>query len=139
MKKIVYLMFVLAGIGLFASCGNEPVAKKKPAKKEVSSNSKKSNNSGAKKGSKAQYTWAKFWKSAKRKMAYSDAQGKQLKTAKEKFDNKVKGLGKKRTPEAVTKLRNEFYASIKKTLGETKGQQFINYMRRYKKKMRAEK
>jgi len=143
MKNILMLILIVCGIGLVASCASESAKKSNTgdkkemtAKKNNANKSKKSAKKGAKKST---YSWAKFWKSADRKMDLTDTQLRQLQVAKKNFDNKVKALGKTSTKAAINKLRNDHHTTIKKVLGDTKGEQFINYERRYKKKMRSSK
>lgn len=134
------IVAVILSVGLVSSCSSEST-KKAPAKKEVakkSANKKagaKKSNKKTTKSKKDVYTWFKFWNSAERKFAMNAKQVATLKAAKKTFDTKGKGASK----DAVEKLRGNFYSTIKRSLGDKKGQEFINYMRRYKKRMRAER
>ena len=127
MKNIFLLIVLIAGVGVM-SCSNDPKPKAKPkAKKETTVKKTKTD--------KPTYTMAKFWSSSKRKFKLTDVQIKRLKTLKSDFDKKKKGKSK----DAVDKLRNTYYANIKSAIGKEKGQQYINYSRRYKRKMAAER
>ncbi len=134
MKKLLLLMMLIGSIGLLESCNSEPAKKPSSTKKEVVKNNTKKNKP-AKANKNSGYTWKKFWNIAERRYKLTPNQLAQLKAAKKTFDNNVKSLGNNKNKAAVDKYRATYYNSIKKILGKDKGQEFINFRRRYKKKM----
>ena len=128
-KNILLLAILALSVGVIGCSNEQPQPKKKAVKKETTAKKKQPQKTAS--------SMQKFWPAAKRKFKLNDAQVKSLKNFKTEFDNGKKRAGNDKA--VKEKLRNEYYGKIKSLLGKEKGQQYINYSRRFKRKMAEDK